>query len=199
VPACRLTAHKLTVVQLEFSNNDQYLLSCSRDRQWSLFKRQEPDSFQFSLCMKEKDAHSRIIWGISWSHDDQLFATASREKNNSVKFWNGLVEDQSSIGKLHSDIPSEVPSATAVRFLPNFVKKTYSVMVGLETGELSIWSMQKDTTTWNRILVLPLYLSHNSSVRRIKFNQRLSSDEQGYTVATCANDHTVRLFKIMLV
>ena len=75
-------AHKLTVVQLEFTHDDQYLLSCSRDRQWALFKRDttESDPFKFTLVKKMKDAHQRIIWGISWSYDDALFATASREK-----------------------------------------------------------------------------------------------------------------------
>ena len=79
VPACRLRGHKLTIVQLEFSHDDQYLLSCSRDRQWCLFRRVE-SSMNFELLKKFKDAHSRIIWGISWSHDDHLFATGSREK-----------------------------------------------------------------------------------------------------------------------
>jgi elongator complex protein 2 len=67
-------------VQLEFSKCDSYLLSCSRDRSWALFKRSAPDELQFIMVKKLKDAHSRIIWGISWSHDDALFATASREK-----------------------------------------------------------------------------------------------------------------------
>lgn len=89
VPACRLNGHKLTVVQLQFSVDDQYLLSCSRDRQWCLFKREAADSFNFSLVKKVKDAHSRIIWGISWSHDDHFFATCSREKQKSVKVWYG--------------------------------------------------------------------------------------------------------------
>jgi elongator complex protein 2 len=49
VPCCKLTAHNLTVVQMEFSKCDTYLLSCSRDRSWALFKRNEPDQLQFSL------------------------------------------------------------------------------------------------------------------------------------------------------
>ena len=114
VPVCKLAAHKLTVVQLEFSKNDQYLLSCSRDRQWALFERSEDPAtpFKFDLLKLEKDAHSRIIWGISWSHDDALFATASREKQHSVKVWNGVGDK---IGTLHSELPnSQAPSATAV-------------------------------------------------------------------------------------
>jgi len=78
VPTCRLSAHKLTVVQLEFSKNDQFLLSCGRDRILALFKR--VDQFKFEIVTKLKDAHSRIIWGISWSHDDAFYASASREK-----------------------------------------------------------------------------------------------------------------------
>jgi len=115
VPSCKLSAHALTVVQLEFSKCDNYLLSCSRDRSWALFKRESPENLNFALLKKVKDAHTRIIWGISWSHDDQLFATASREKQKSVKVWHGL-DDK--IGKIHSELPEENPSATAIRFFP---------------------------------------------------------------------------------
>ena len=84
IPSSRLAFHKLTVVQLQFSQCDTYLLSCGRDRQWALWKRKLDSDQQslpdFELLSKGKDAHSRIIWGISFSFDSQIFATASREK-----------------------------------------------------------------------------------------------------------------------
>ena len=49
-------------------------------------------SFNFKLIKKEKDAHARIIWGVSWSHDDYLFATGSREKPMGVKVWSGVLD-----------------------------------------------------------------------------------------------------------
>ena len=78
---------------MEFNKSGQYLLSCSRDRSWAIFKRETTDNFDFTLVKRMKDVHSRIIWGISWSHDDALFASASREKQKSIKVWNGLAID----------------------------------------------------------------------------------------------------------
>jgi len=69
-----------------------------------------------------KDAHTRIIWGISWSHDDLYFATASREKQKSVKVWNGILENKETLGTLVCELPELNPSATAIRFFPTKVK-----------------------------------------------------------------------------
>ena len=41
------------------------------------------------------------------------------------------------------------------------------------------------------------YLTHFGAVRRFKFNKRLSkSDADEFTVASCANDHSVRIFRV---
>ena len=197
VPSCKLSAHNLTVVQLEFSKCDQFLLSCSRDRSWALFKRNGPDDLQFTLYKKQKDAHSRIIWGINWSHDDVFFATASREKQKSVKVWQGISPDKS-IGELYSELPEENPSATAVRFFPNLIQKdnAYGLIVGLETGDMNIWSHLLSDKSWTKFYSIPCYLTHCLAVRRIKFNTRYSHEagKDSYMIASCSDDHSVRLF-----
>jgi len=49
---------------------------------------------------------------------------------------------------------------------------------------------------------VPSHIAHVSSVTRIKFNLRFSTkDEQGkgdYIVATCGQDHTVRVLKLTI-
>lgn len=174
VPCCKLSAHGLTVVQLEFSKCDQYLLSCSRDRSWALFKRNSHDNLEFTRIKLVKDAHTRIIWGVSWSHDDAFFATASREKQKSVKVWTGVKDSTlESIGTLYSDLPEENPSATAIRFLPNFIHgNSYGLAVGLETGDINFWLHNSADKTWTLIYQVPIYYTHTSAVRRIKFNER---------------------------
>mmetsp|Transcript_39617 Transcript_39617/g.60622 ORF Transcript_39617/g.60622 Transcript_39617/m.60622 type:complete len:149 (-) Transcript_39617:274-720(-) len=114
VPASRLSGHEhLTVVQMEFSKCDSVLLAVTRDRQVLLFKRRG-DSYEFDLLKKVKDAHSRVVWSLSWAHDDALFATSSRENKRSVKVWHGL-NSSAEAGSPHSELPVEqVPNATSV-------------------------------------------------------------------------------------
>lgn len=59
---CTLPGHKLSVVQLAFSPSDTWLVSASRDRSWSLYKKTSDPKKPYSHVVTKVDAHERIIW-----------------------------------------------------------------------------------------------------------------------------------------
>ncbi|KAI9641373.1 Elongator subunit elp2 [Ciborinia camelliae] len=99
-----LTAHSLTIARLRFSDDDQYLLSVGRDRQWAVFQRDAKDRMSFTLAEANPKGHSRMILDAAWAptftssssaapsstttptpSPTRIFATAGRDKQ--VKIW----------------------------------------------------------------------------------------------------------------
>ena len=76
-----LEGHILTVVQMEFSHDDQFLLAVSRDRNFSIW-----DMRTFEMVQMITKAHDRIIWSGSWSANDTVIATGSRDKTVYIYF-----------------------------------------------------------------------------------------------------------------
>jgi hypothetical protein len=62
---------------------------------------------------------------------------------------------------------------------------------------MNVWTHNAEDKTWIKIYQLPDYYTHCAAVRRIKFNKRLS-DESSFVISTCANDHSVRLYRLKL-
>ena len=66
--------------------------------------------------------------------------------------------------------------------------------MGQETGEITGWILNEKI--WLKVFTMPTFLSHVSSVKRIKFN--LSNEDDNFQVATCGSDHSVRIFTLKL-
>ncbi|KAF0024761.1 hypothetical protein F2P81_023563 [Scophthalmus maximus] len=123
-----LPCHSLTVTQMAFSPDAQLLLAVSRDRTWSLWRRNLPSPEspepQFSLHAhtgKDTAVHSRIIWSCDWSPDSKYFVTSSRDKK--VIVWGPCRLEDESVPppnriKPCSSLLDVGDSATAVAFCP---------------------------------------------------------------------------------
>ena len=136
-----LAAHALTVTALCFSEDDQYLLSAGRDRQWTIFERdiQQADQYQLNQAMAK--AHSRMILDACWApaQTGRIFATAGRDK--SIKLWKLEMTHATCLVTLSLAAP-----VTAVHIAP-FLSANYMTLAsGTETGAVSLYSL--DILDW---------------------------------------------------
>jgi len=138
-----LTAHSLTATCLRFSNDDRYLLSVGRDRQWAIFERDENRGDLYKLRIQNLKGHSRMILNSCWAPlgAGRTFATVGRDK--AVKIW-----------KFGSD-PMEVKvdcvttsvlaaPVTAIDIVPYIVKDGLVIAIGTEDGEISVYILGLD-------------------------------------------------------
>ncbi len=155
-------------------------------------------------------AHARIIWGVSWSWDSTLFATASRDGTVKVWFKTGL----NSSSKPIATIPVGQP-VTAVAFAQqggaNASSKKhesqthqYMLALGTETGIVSIWQVQHRAEEASSSCVWQLFLktSHCAPLRRLCWQSNaegsngVHSHQRQSRLATCADDHCIRVFNV---
>ena len=155
-----LVAHTLTVTALCFSEDDQYLLSVSRDRQWAIFKREQDQQENYRVKHMNSKGHSRMILSACWAPlaAGRIFVTVSRDKT--VKIWR------------FSDVTFEcaaiIPftsSVTAIDIFPLRLQDRLVIASGTEAGEvllhelqLTNWAIQC-TSRLDAVWVLPLPIS----------------------------------------
>lgn len=153
-----LASHNLTVTQMRFSPNDQFLLSVSRDRRFSVFERMVKENGQVSYQLKAASdktngIHQRIIWSCDWSKDNKYFATSSRE-GKVVAWYMGEEQDiKSSLGCVKAKDVLEVKgeSVTAVAFAHHQSSAAYLVALGCESGLLLICRLNEKWEICHRI------------------------------------------------
>ncbi|ORX62251.1 WD40 repeat-like protein [Hesseltinella vesiculosa] len=188
----KVAAHTLTVTRVRFSHNDQWLLTVSRDRLWSLSRRLEQDGApQYDLVAKNK-AHARIIWDASWSHDDRLFATGSRDKT--VKIWQQPAQQDLTSPEWACVATLKCTEAvTALDFAPALKDGRYLLAVGLENGQLQLWAGPSESAdAWEMVCSVDPRLCHAGVVRSLAW--RITKDK--LQLASGGEDHSVRILNV---
>lgn len=191
---CKLDGHVLTITQIEFSHNDQFILSVSRDRSICLYQKTDDAKSPYKLVQKEKESHERIIWGCSWSHDDTLFVTGSRDKT--IKIWQKT--ENGSDSKLFREIINRefYESVTSVNIIPHIFNHSYVLIIGLENGNIEFYSLKLNEAKLTKIALLHPFLVHGFTVTRIK--SVIDINDGLVRFASCSEDHSVRIFEISL-
>lgn len=154
-----LAIHNLTVTQMRFSPDNQFLLSVSRDRRFALFERVQGDSGGITYALKcvsdkKNGIHQRIIWSCDWSKDNRYFATSSRDGKVVAWYFSGDNDnDNGSLGNVKArDVLEIDESITAVAFGPHQSPAgAYVTALGCESGRIYICRLSEKWEICHRI------------------------------------------------
>ena len=137
-----LTAHSLTVTGLCFSNDDRYLVSVGRDRQWAVFERDDYRPERYLLKHSNPKGHSRMILDACWAplEAGRVFATAGRDKL--VKIWSISAMDTECTA-----IIAAAASVTTVDICSRLLQNNMVIAVGTETGNITLHILQSPAWT----------------------------------------------------
>lgn len=140
-----LEYHQLTVTRTQFSPDDKYLLSVSRDRNWAVWKSTGNNYELFSSQEKSSTGHNRIIWDCSWAPlefgSTRMFVTASRDKT--LRLWKQNVSGNEEVWET---VATEkfADAVTACDVLQKTVDGALKVVVGLDNGEVHLVTVSAD-------------------------------------------------------
>ncbi|XP_054439517.1 elongator complex protein 2 isoform X4 [Pteronotus mesoamericanus] len=212
-----LVFHSLTVTQMAFSPNDKFLLAVSRDRTWSLWKKQDTISPEldpifslFAFTNKVTAVHSRIIWSCDWSPDSKFFFTGSRDKK--VVVWGECDSSDDSVEHSIGPCSSVLDvggSVTAVSVCPVLNRsQRYVVAIGLECGKICLYTWKKtdqvpEVNDWTHCVETSQSQSHTLAIKKLcwkncngKTEQKEAEDTEWLYFASCGEDHTVKIHRV---
>ena len=194
-----LVAHSLTVTRLAFSCRGQhYLLSVGRDRQWTVFRRDEDKLKVWNNFQAFPKAHARMILDAAWSPVSRhtFFATAGRDKL--VKLWQ-LVSEGPHQKFVLADTITRNSAVTAISFTYERHGKLACLAVGEEDGLMSfhVFSLQESVSMLNS-WDMDTVCCPAKAVTRIQWRPKFDyeTDEEGTQLAVAAADGSVRVLWI---
>ncbi|XP_012536598.1 probable elongator complex protein 2 [Monomorium pharaonis] len=190
----RLVHHQLTVTQMEFSPNNKYLLSVSRDRGWALFESTDENYQLVAACYGKDNPHTRLIWCCAWTQDSNYFATGSRDGN--VVVWSPNIRKNNIVPKTVQKEWKE--AVTALCFVPSHITQgSYILAIGFEKGHIEIQKVNMELSDkWDLLLSYDTDQAHHLTVKRLKF--RPTNHLHNLQLASCSSDHSVKIHNIKL-
>ncbi|XP_015126218.1 probable elongator complex protein 2 [Diachasma alloeum] len=197
----KLSAHRLTVTQMEFSPNDQFLISVSRDRRWALYRSLQDsnnDNINYEVILVSPAAnalHTRIIWCCCWTPDSKYFATGSRE--GKIGLWNADSLSKGETPKPVGSLDLQGSSVTALAFHREILKgNNYVLAIGVEEGRIEVKRINFENNEGRFLDCLELDTSaaHHRTVKRLSF--RPNNTEGVVQLASCSSDRAVKIYDI---
>ncbi|TFY72495.1 hypothetical protein EVG20_g495 [Dentipellis fragilis] len=196
-----LAGHALTVTRIAFSPDDKRVLTVSRDRTWRMFELQETEGADGDaptlavgyVPIAADKSHARIIWDCAWSPNGRLFATASRDKT--IRIWHA--KDDAKRQWTTAATLKLREATTAVAFEP--VAKEKSILaVGLETGEIIIYTSSSDTE-WHSSLTISNETAHVDHIHQLAWRPGKDADQKQWQIASCSEDGTSRILTVTVL
>ncbi|RWS24438.1 elongator complex protein 2-like protein, partial [Leptotrombidium deliense] len=183
----QLCFHQLTVTQIRFSPNDEYLLTVSRDRTWCLYDCSDREFNRVAFSDKKTGVHSRIIWDAAWTPDTKYFVTVSRDKKAICWSLEGKSKELTVKPCSEYSASDSITSVDIDSKIRSVCDNSYLIALGLENGQVNLfqWTLSKG---WN------ILQTHHLTISRIRFAPNASDNETKF--ATCSSDRMVRVFKI---
>lgn len=188
-----LPGHELTITRLRWSPNGNYLLSVSRDRQFSLWEKKDIDSeITFKLISLQEKAHTRIIWDCCWlpiEIDACMFITGARDRR--MKLWK--MKSSSTVENItRSD--RHTSAVTALDCYDKPIGKLALIATGLDDGSILLYTVSADGK-FNMVYQQPVDATPNGSITRLSFRPSSASSKDGIELAVSARDSSVRILK----
>ncbi|KAJ9096361.1 hypothetical protein QFC21_005182 [Naganishia friedmannii] len=183
-----LAGHTLTITKIVFSPDGQFILSCSRDRTWRLFKKKEGEH-GFEPVAAEKP-HARIIWDCAFSPDSAYFVTAARDKQ--FKLWRKASEsgDKWEVTAMHKG----KEAATAVDIVRDEQNQRDLLAVGYEDGTIEAHAVSANATAVDLLFTIPQTYAHIEQINRLAWRK----NEESFQLASCSEDRSVKVLSIQL-
>ncbi|KAI1304905.1 putative elongator complex protein 2 [Halotydeus destructor] len=194
-----LPGHQLTVTSIKFSPNDQFIVSVSRDRTWTLHEKSS-DSLNYSRVAssdKKNGIHSRIIWDVAWSPDSTKFLTVSRD--GKVVLWTidrmlaTSHEPKESTNFVVPTDNSQLDLGDCILSCDIADSSSHDDLVaafGLENGSVVIAKWSHSQSKWTKLNFINDKL-HHLPIRKLRWHP--NSLNFGHQIATCSDDRIVRI------